>query len=134
MIMLPPLLDLAWLLAGLVLGLIFGLWFAPRFYSLRSRRLELLQSKRGEAELRAALERMREVQVELRDRLTSTINRHNQQVEQMNTIHAAAMAQADEEFRGMQIKLLRVIDAVEKGEAFSPNAFRSTEFEPEPRR
>jgi hypothetical protein len=128
--LLPPAFDLLWLGAGILVGLILGVLAAPRIQALWGVQSGHSNGNGGEAELRASLERMREVQVELRDRLTSTINRHNQQVEQMNTIHSAAMAQAEEEFKGMQIKLLRVIDAVEKGEAFSATAFRSTEFGP----
>ena len=115
--LLPSTFDLIWLGAGLLGGLILGVLAAPKIQALWGGQSDGSRGSGSEAELRASLERMREVQVELRDRLTSTINRHNQQIEQMNTIHSAAMAQAEEEFKGMQIKLLRVIDAVEKGEA-----------------
>ncbi|HSI51972.1 MAG TPA: hypothetical protein VLA61_27215 [Ideonella sp.] len=126
----PALIHAAWLLAGLVLGLVLGWRLGPGRHPKAAS--QLATALRNEAGLKRDVERMRELQTELRGRLADATARHSQQLEQLKTIHAAAMAQADEELKRAQTKLLHLIDAVEQGQPMLPSAFQSTQFEDPP--
>ncbi len=117
----------AWLAAGLAVGAAIGAWFAPKWRWRRGGPRDA--AERNEAQLRRELESVREDLLALRTRLAESVLRHAQQVNQLKALHAAAEAEAEKELRNAQIKLMRIVDVVERGQEISPTAFRVTQFD-----